>query len=212
MSQTSFAQSVDTVYYGIDGIVGSNDSAFYVRYFNYDSSSNRYKYKQWSLIKISHGYEGSGELKSINPEIKDGGFEEFDHLGNYVTYLYKDNKFIDIINYEDAEGNPVQPVYPIGLIDSTFYKDQFILDHIEKTSDSLKGRNSLDIMNSCKLAIVEFVIEVDGSPANVRMIKGCYNILDNQVIEIIKQKKFKPISYNGIDVRTLVAIPIIIKE
>ncbi|NMM50912.1 energy transducer TonB [Marinigracilibium pacificum] len=212
LTQNSFAQSIDTVYFGIDGIVASKDSAFFVRYYNYDSSSNRYKYKEWSLIKLSHGYEGSGELISIDPEIRDGEFEEFDPLGNQVTYLYKDNNFIDIVKYQDAEGNQLAPVYPIYLLDSTFYNKEFIVDLKKTIMDSLKAKNSTDILKLCTLAVLGFVIEVDGSSSNIQMIKGCHNILDDQIIEIIKQKKFKSLNHNGLDVRAIVTIPIRVKK
>jgi hypothetical protein len=211
-TQTIFAQSSDTVFYGVEGIVTSKGSAHYVRYYNYDSSIDRYKYTQWSLLNLSHGYEGSGELKSIDPEIKDGEFKKIDHFGNHVTYLYKDNNFIDIISYQNTEGKPLQPIYPIRLIDSIFYKEDFFLDFIKKTTNSLKAQNPIDKLNSCNIAVVEFIIEVDGSPSNVQVIIGCNNIFDDQIIKIIMQKRFEPRTHNGIYVRSSVLIPIRIKK
>ena len=212
LTQTSLAQSTDTVYYGIDGIVASKDSAVYVRYYNYDSSSNRYKYKEWSLAKLSHGYEGSGELKSINPEIKDGEFKEIDQLGNHVTYKYKENIFVDIIDYRDDEGTPLTSVYPLAFVDSTFNKKEFLIKQSVQIRDSVRARASIDQLNSCTMAIAQFVIEVDGSSSNISVIKGCYNVLDEQIIELIKKNKFVPFEHFGKTVRTLVTVPIRIKK
>tara|TARA_R110001592_G_C12840041_1_gene720825 strand:+ start:305 stop:685 length:381 start_codon:yes stop_codon:yes gene_type:complete len=122
--------------------------------------------------------------------------------------LYKDNNFIDIISYQNTEGKPLQPIYPIRLIDSTFYKEDFFLDFIKKTTNSLKAQNPIDKLNSCNIAVVEFIIEVDGSPSNVQVIIGCNNIFDDQIIKIIMQKRFEPRTHNGIYVRSSVLIPI----
>tara|TARA_R110001592_G_C12840041_1_gene720824 strand:+ start:18 stop:329 length:312 start_codon:yes stop_codon:yes gene_type:complete len=74
-TQTIFAQSSDTVFYGVDGIVASKGSAHYVRYYNYDSSIDRYKYTEWSLLKLSHGYEGSGELNQLTLRLRMGNLK-----------------------------------------------------------------------------------------------------------------------------------------
>ncbi len=207
------AQTEDTVYYNFDGVVSSKDSAFTVRYFKYDSISKRYRYREYSPIFASHNYSGYGELKSINPEIKDGKFIETDPLGNEITYLYKENEFVDVIDYRDSKGNKLEPIYPIRLVNFTSDTNLFYSNLIKIIREKLHAKNTMEIMNSCSTIIALFVIEVDCSISHFQTRRrNCNDILDQQIIDILNENILDPLSHNGKEVRTVVAIPILLNK
>ncbi|WP_044213436.1 energy transducer TonB [Flammeovirga sp. OC4] len=197
----AIGQSLDTVYYGIDGIVSSEDSAFFVRYVHYDEISKKYKYRQWSLINLSHGFEGSGELLSLNPEIIDGKIDKTDELGNQVTYLYEKNKFIDIISYKISDNESV-PIYPNYLVDQPISVDELI-----ETGNKLYSKLSYQVSelkdSSCRL-LIQFVIEKDGSISNGSVRYGCAYKLEPYILEELNQMTFKPARHKDKNIRVLV--------
>ncbi|WP_223241471.1 energy transducer TonB [Flammeovirga sp. EKP202] len=195
------SQSIDTVYYGLDGIVSSKDSAYFVRYVTYDNVSKRYQYEQWSLFDLSHGFPEKGELLSLNPEIIDGKIEKIDLLGNKVSYLYKKNKFIDIIHYSNS-GNESIPIYPNNLVDQSISPNE-IVEIGDKLTSKL-GLQISELKNSNKRIFIQFVIEKDGSISNCSVRNSFAYKLKPYIIKELNQMNLKPARHNGRNVRVLV--------
>lgn len=56
--------------------------------------------------------------------------------------------------------------------------------------------------------VVQFVIEVDGTPSNLRVIKSANDILDAEALRAVSQLKFKPGRQRGKPVRVKYAMPV----
>ncbi|KXX71057.1 energy transducer TonB [Flammeovirga sp. SJP92] len=202
------SSSIDTLFYGFDEIVSTIDSAFTVRYINYDSISKRYEYEEWLTTEMSHGgLVQRGTLKSISPEIKDGKFWEVDDFGNSVTYVYSNNSFIDIIEYLDKEGQAVEPIYNNGIIE----KSATYTGGMNKLFEFLSEELSIEQLQQKNRIYVRFVIEKNGKTSNITPITGETKELNPKVYNALSKLTFIPAMHKGKNVRTSLIIPIQIK-
>lgn len=196
----------DTIYYDIEQNKVSKDSAFTVRYIKYDSSRAHYLFSDFYIFS-SHGFIQSGELKSLDPEVKDGYFTSYDEFGYQKTTLYKNDHFVKIVSYQNQMKGKADPVYGAW--------------EVEKSASYKHGSNSLmdTIMNyslenmlpeniSKTHLILEFIVETDSTTSNFIVIKSIDDQFDEKVIGLLKKLSFIPAQHNGIAVRSSFVIPI----
>lgn len=203
------SNSIDTVYYAVDRIVATSDSAVTVRYIEYNPLSERYEFEEWLIMELSHdGLVQKGELKSIDPEIKDGVFSTTDVYGNSVKTKYSANSFVDIIAYANDDGLPIDPIYFNGVVDEPatypgggekFFKVFYNELNTNKSQEKFVTNTKLNIL---------FIIEPNGSTSNFRVMNGIEKNIDKEACDVISKLIFIPAKHRGENVRTSMIIPL----
>lgn len=204
----SFGQKAysDTIYYDIENNEVSKDSAFTVRYIKYDSSRAHYLFSDFYIFS-SHGFIQSGELKSLDPEVKDGYFTSYDKFGYQKTTLYKNDQFVKIVSYQNQMKGKADPVYEAWEVEKAVgYKHGF--NSLMDTIMNYSLENMLPENISKSHLILEFIVETDSTTSNFIVIKSIDDQFDEKVIDLLKKLSFIPAQHNGIAVRSSFTIPI----
>jgi Ca-activated chloride channel family protein len=122
--------------------------------------------------------------------------------GNRVTYGENE---VEIKDEEEPQFAlpDANPEFPGG--DNA--REQFILDNFVYPKGGTANPNA----SSCKL-IVGFIVELDGSLVDIKILRSCGNkIFEKEIIRVIKlMPKWKPAQQEGVIIRSQIALPITI--
>lgn len=204
----AYCQKIDTLYYGVNHNITTKDSSFYVRIIKFDSTANRYKYEEW--FKIDNSFK-EGELLSINPEIKDGRFAEIDELGNNVVYLFKNNVFVDIIDYRNENDSVIKPVYSFWMIES---EDNINLVNLISTEVNKRIKLIKDVRDVLldNYFFISLVIESDGAASNIKLFENINTEVEQNIVNEIKSGVYSPLKFNGNNVSANIVLLITLSQ
>ncbi|MEI7595724.1 MAG: hypothetical protein WCK02_08265 [Bacteroidota bacterium] len=211
-AQSILGQEVNTIYYGDNYNITSKDSAVYLRNYIYDSISKKYKFEEFLFFKAPFDFIKSGELTSINPEIKDGKFEWKNSLGDKVVCIYKKNMFFDIVEYKDENDSLLEPVYEYWMIDSINECDRKLKLFSEKFSNDLLNSGEIDMKFINSKTYVLFVVDKDGAISDAKILRGVEDKFNKSIIDKLVKYKFPPMTFKGKRVKVLFAMPVIINK
>lgn len=206
-------QERDTIYYAMDSIVDSKDSAYFVRYIHFDTTSCRFKYDEYTVNNFfGHDYFiEKGDLLSITPEIKDGQFEWEDDLGNRVFALYRVNEFVDILEYKDYNNQSIEPIYSMGMVDQGLdYKGEELKDFYQKINQYIINHKAFTSLDTSSKFYISMIIQKDGSLTEINLFRifGIDYEVETQLKEYIKTLKLPPVKHRGKHVKTRFTIPV----
>jgi hypothetical protein len=200
------AQYTDTIYYGENGIVKSRINSYKKRVFYYDSKIQRYKFKETTTIRSHPYFILKGELKSINPEIKDGIFEDYDMFGNYRKYKYLEGEFECLLEYKNVENNSIEPLYPIWML-SEKYDTEKVVTIISNNLKEKITSNEIKEFSSKRFYIL-IIIEKNGKISNVDINANIKKSTEKKLKEIIYELQLTPGKNKDIYVNTYMTIPL----
>lgn len=206
-------QERDTIYYDMDSIVDSKDSAYSVRYIHFDTTSCRFIYDEFyvNIFIGCNSFKEKGELLSITPEVKDGEFEWEDDLGNRVVALYRENKFVDILEYKDQNNQSIEPIYSMGMVDQGLnYKGEELKGFYQKINQFIVDYKAFTSLDTSSKFYINMIIQKDGSLTDINLLRifGIDSEVEPQLKEYIKTLKLPPVKHRGKYVKTSFTIPV----
>ena len=207
----AYCQKIDTLYYGVDHKISTKDSSFYLRIIKFDSTINRYKFQEWSKIDNSSSSFKEGELLSINPEIKDGRFTEIDDFENKLVYLYKNNVFVDIIDYRNENDSSIRPIYSFWMIESEDNVNLVNLISTEVNKRIKQIKNVTEVLLDNYL-FISLVIEIDGAASNIKLFENINSEVEQNIVNEIKSGVYSPLKFNGNKVNTNIVLLITLSQ
>jgi TonB family protein len=197
-------------------------------HFNYLLTKNRFKmlknnrYSKWALAKSVYVLPFIAFLLMLNcnpkpqePETVEYTFElPASETGEAIAYDIEitdegtNQKEIKIKKADKEEGKPdangvcrfveVMPE-PIGGLDAMY---KFLQENLKYPAEARE-------QNIQGQVFLEFVVEKDGSIANVKVLKGIHTLLDEEAMRAVKlMPNWKPGTQNGVPVRTYYQIPV----
>ena len=203
-----YGQKTDTTYYDVDSKpVAKAGSSFY-RIAKFVKESTKYEVTDYYT---SGQVKMTGTFSSLSPEIRDGVFTWYKDGQKLNETIYEQGK-VKSKRFLQGESKRVQlppatfgfnllegvPTYPGGM--QELYK--YIGNNFVYPKSLLKERPRGKI-------IINFVVEKDGSIAEVYAKQSVHPLLDAEAIKVIEQMpKWKPGQQNGKPVRVAYDIPL----
>jgi Ca-activated chloride channel family protein len=146
-----------------------------------------------SNYAVGYGYKGLSSSPVYSPRQKAVSYDMAEEASVYLSEVETKQEEYDI--YYVAEK---MPEYTGGI--EAFKK--YVRDHIQ-LPEGLQNKNITGRI------FVQFTIDTDGSVTDIKILRGLHQLLDNEVIRVIKlSPKWKPGTQNGRPVKVSLTVPI----